>query len=141
MINWITYEAFIWCRVTSNTKRFKMWFLSSLGNDNVRSRKQLAIAWQLPPTWNEVLVMTDQLTCIAPLRRSYSISGQDNHDKLTKGWSYRHNKKFSSVALNPIAAPYLERLLKCVATIFMKGSNQQSKRFFARYQDTSIKGC
>ena len=42
------------------------------------------------PMWYEVLVITDQLTCTVPLRRSYSMSDQDNHDKSTKGSSYRH---------------------------------------------------
>ena len=51
-----------------------------------------AVGNQLPdfPMWNKVLMTTDQLTRKEPLRRSYSMSGQDNHDKSTKGSSYRH---------------------------------------------------
>ena len=56
------------------------WFLSSLGNDKI-------------PMWNKVLVMTEQLTGTASLRGSFSMSCLDNHNKKTKGLSYRHTSK------------------------------------------------
>ena len=96
---------------------------------------------RLPPTWNEILVMMDQLTCTALLRRSYLMSGQENHENLTKCSSYRHNKKFSIVALNPIAASYLEWLLSPWLWYLWKEVINCPNGFFARYQDTSIKGC
>ena len=75
------------------------------------------------------------------VRNKFHIPRSPKNVKFIKGSSYWHNKKFSIVALNPIAAPYLERLLSPWLWYLWKEIINCPDGFFARYQDTSIKGC